>query len=235
MRFLRYAVVFIVALVGGVAGSAPVYVMGLVVPVTVVGPLALLVGSLLATLFAGWATNLVGRGRSRLFAIFGVSLLAAVVALLLRFAGAWAVNTFEMGLGIGSTLLVYLPGAIFFSVMTAVAALRLRGPGGRLGWDGAAALVLSACGSIFLLLVNPIVPVVPPAQYVLVNYEIVVWASLAVAVLGLLAVAWCYSRGVSGRELARDAAVTLSLLAALLPVVSGTIHVSCSTLVRCGA
>ncbi len=229
MKILRYTAAFAASFMGGVVGFVPVYVMGLVVPIFVVGPLALLTGSLVATLLTSWVANLLAMdgSRSRLFVVFGISGVAAVAGLLLYFAGAWAVNTFDLGFGFGVDLLVYLPGAAVFSGMTTAAAWRLRSPGGRLGKCGVGALVLSVGVLVLSLLANPTVEVFP-------IYEVAVGANLAVVISCLIAMAWLGRRGSLGRGLARDAAITLCLSTSILPAVSGIVALACSA-TYCGA
>ena len=83
-RVLWFIGVPVVALVAGVAGSVPVLVMSLIVPMFIVGPLALITGSLLAVLSAGWVANFSAHGasaqtRSRLWTIFVVALAASLI------------------------------------------------------------------------------------------------------------------------------------------------------------
>lgn len=62
--FLRYLIVWIVALIAGTIGALPVFVMGLVVPEMVVWPLSFGTGALLAAASALWAGTLLDRGRT---------------------------------------------------------------------------------------------------------------------------------------------------------------------------
>ena len=71
----------LIALASGVVGFFPVFVMGLVMPIFMVGPLSLISGACLATLCSGWLANFArwGQSRSRLLAILGISLIGAVL------------------------------------------------------------------------------------------------------------------------------------------------------------
>lgn len=118
------------ALVGGVVGWAPVFVMGLGVPIFLVGPLSLVSGACLAALCAGWLANLAdwSRSRSRLLAILGISLIGAVLALPPYWALARLVNAFDLPNDLAIAIGVYLSGAIVFVAVTTLAVWRLRLP-----------------------------------------------------------------------------------------------------------
>ena len=79
--FVRYLIVWIVALIVGTIGALPVSVMGLVVPETVVWPLSFGTGAILAAAGALWAGTLLDRGRTSgcPFPILGVCLSTAAV------------------------------------------------------------------------------------------------------------------------------------------------------------
>ena len=229
MSVLRYAAVFIAAFVGGVVGFLPVYVMGLVVPLLVVGPLALLAASVMATLLACWIANFMAPdgSRSRLLGVFGASVIAIVLAIFLYFAGAWAVNVFRLGFEIWVTLLVYLPAAFAFAGVITAVAWRTRSPGGRLGWPGGV-MLLAAVGILSLAISTSY-----SVGFFFVSEGTMVLAGVFLAILSLLVAIWVSRR--HSRDLLGDAGITLCLSAALPPVIYGVTYVSCSYLTYCGA
>ncbi len=79
MSALRFALVFTVAVLCGFMVEMPVFVTGLVMPMTVVWPLTVGACAVAAALGAGWASNLLSPDRSwtRLFPVVGVGAVAA--------------------------------------------------------------------------------------------------------------------------------------------------------------
>lgn len=219
------------------ATGLPVLTMGLVVPMHVVGPLALVMGALSAALGAVWVANLFVGDRSRLLLVVGVAEVSAVSLAILMQA-----SFFLPVPGLGSLFvgpLIYVAGVCVavVAVNASVAAARLRGTRGRLGLDGAAAILLSGIGFVLGLSVGGarLLFMVPDWGLVGLGYENLVWISLVFLAVGV-AITLLRSRRLSpGHELGRDAATTLALVAAMLPVVVGSISFACSNLVGCGA
>ena len=242
-----FAGVPLAALVAGAAGSAPVYVMGLVVPIFVVGPLALVAGSLLAALAAGWVANFSAedasaRTRSRLWAIFGVALAASLVGLLAGMGGTFLVDELGVGMRYGVDLaMVYLPGAVIFSGATSVAAWRLRGPAtDELGFSSGSALVLAAAWAVFLVTIEIIWTVQPAylsqnlADLILeIGFWVLFVGGLILAALGIF-LATRFSRGARERSLRWDAALSLASAGLTPAVITGAILLGCSVS-YCGA
>lgn len=237
LGFLRFLASTIVAAMLGLATGLPVLAMGLVVPVQVVGPLALVVGGLSAGLGAAWVANLFARDRSRLLLVAGVAEASAVLLALLMLVSFLLPVPGLDSLFVGP--LIYVAGvcAAIVAVNAGVAAVRLRGTRGRLGLDGAAAILLSGFCSLLGLSVGGagLLPMVPDWGLVRLGYENLVWISLVFLAVGV-AMTFLRSRRPSpGHELGHDAATTLALVAAMLPVVVGSISFACSNLVGCGA
>ncbi len=235
---LRYIVATCGAALLGLAATLPVFAMGLVVPATVVLPLALLVGALVSAVVAGWVCNVGVRDRSRLPAVMGVAVASAVVLAALTSAAFFVPALDAVVWGGGA---IYSLGAceLVISSKASVAALLFRGARGRLGWDGAAVLLASIVGPAFLLAMEnawliPWIPDVRPGWYRF-NYETMVQVSLAALAIGVFLTILRSRRISSGHELGRDAAMTFALLAAILPAATGTISLACSTFVGCGA
>jgi len=232
-RLMRFVGVPLAALAGGVAGAAPVFVGGLVVNVFVVGPLALLAGSLLAALSAGWVANLsyIGapvRTRSRLWAIFGVSLVAAAGAVAMGFATAEVVNALDIGLSLAAVLAVYLPGTVLFAAATSIATWRLRAPvDGGLDQAGVMALALSAAWLAFLVFIGgALIGFVPEGLFVgLPALALLGVGGVAVATSGAFLAA---RSGVQGNVMSRDAALSLGLVGLAPVVILATGYVWCS-------
>ena len=247
-RVLWFVGVPLAVLVTGVAGFAPVYVMGLVVPMFIVGPLALLAGSLLAALSAGWIANFSAHDtsvqtRSRLWAIFAVALAASLVGLLAATVGAFFINELWVGMGFGASLAVYyLPGAVIFSGATTVAAWRLRSPAAdRLDFMGRMALVLAAVWMGSLILVESLLTGVLPYSSLqdlaglLSILELVVLfeGGLVLAALGIF-LATRFSRRTREHSLRWDAVLSLVSVGLLPFAVAGAIFLACS-FSYCGA
>lgn len=225
------------ALVGGIAGFSPVYVMGLGVPMFIVWPLALLAGSMLATLSAGWVANLSASGalahtKSRLRAIFAVSVAASLVGLFAGFAGAFLVNEFGIGTNFNADLIVvYLPGAIIFAGATAVATWRLRIPAtDRLEFAGKAALVLAVAWLVLLVVVvGPGYSLLSGLPGLGAGSEIMVLLSGSFVLTALGAfLAARYARGAAGHGLQWDAALSLMVIGLTPAVIIGAISLGCS-------
>lgn len=149
-RSLYFTGVALLALAAGVVGFSPVYVMGLVVPLLIVLPLALLTSSLLASLSAGWVTNFMSGGvlentRSRLWAIFAISLVASFVGTILAMISGFLINEFGAGIGLTvGAIIYYAPGALVFTGATTAATFRLRTPPERRSLKQDAILSLTA-------------------------------------------------------------------------------------------
>lgn len=236
MSALRYVAVFGATFVGGVAGLVPVYLMGLEVSMLIVGPLTLLSTSIVAALLTIWSANFIATdgSRSRLIAVLAYSGIAAVLGLLVRLAVVWAVNTFDLGFELWVTLLVYPPAAFVFSGIVTVVALRVRAPGGRLGWGGGLMLLMAASILVFSILTSPTV-VVLESYWLERHYRIVALLGLTVVLASAFAGLRISRQIASGRELMRDAAITLSLAVALPLVLYGVTYAACSIPTYCGA
>lgn len=231
---VRFVVAVAVAMVLGLAVGIPVLTMGLVVPFHVVGPLALFVGALVAALGAAWVGNLFAEDRSRLLLVVAVAEASAVVVLLVMLAAAFlpGLRSYLQFAPMVLAAVVCVGGV---AVGAGVAALRLRGPRGRLGWDGAAALLASVV--VFVLGVSVggagLLPGVLDFGVGALGYG----GLVRIGVLSLLAGAslWVARSGrySPGHELGRDAAMTLALVAAILPGVGLSIHLACSNFVVC--
>lgn len=228
-----------VALIGGVLGSAPIYVMGLVVPIFIVGPLALLTGCLIATLSAGWVANLSSNGassqtRSRFGAIFAVALAASLAGLLAGMAGGFAVNEFGIGMRFGvDVAIVYLPGAILFSAATTIAVWRFLTPASeRLGFLGGAALVLAAAWLGLIVFVGSSLVGGPGYRLLYslapgLDIMVLFGVSFILTVIGIFLVIRFF-RGGAGRGLQRDAVLSLVAVGLMPAVIAGTISLGCS-------
>lgn len=231
---VRFLAAVVVAAILGLAAGLPVLAMGLVVPFHVVGPLALAAGALSAALGAGWVGNLFTRDRSRLLLVVAVAEASAVVLFLVMLALIFLPGL-RADLLFGPLIRTAAVCAVVVATSAGVAALCLRGPRGRLGWDGAAALLASAAGFGLGLSVGWAghLPLIPDWRFVTLGYEDLVWISLAFLVAGASMAVLRSGRFSSGHELGRDAAATLALVAAILPGVVGSISFACSGLVGC--
>lgn len=231
---LRFVAAVAVAAVLGVVVGILVLTMGLVVPFQVVVPLAQVAGALAAALGAAWVGNLFVEDRSRLLPVVAVTEASAVVVLVVAFGAA-----FLPGLGAHLSFAPTITAAVLcvgvISVGAAVAALRLRGPRGRLGWDGAAALLASAV--VFVLGVSVggagLIPGVPDIRVEALGYGGLVGISAFTMAAGTALLVLRSGRYSPGYELGRDAAATLVLVAAILPGVGLTTHLACTHLVAC--
>ena len=246
-RVLWFVGVPVVALVAGVAGSVPVLVMGLVVPMFIVGPLALVVGSLLATLSAGWVANLSAHGaaartRSRLWTIFAVALAASLIGPLTGMAWAFFVDELGVGMRFGPSLaMVYLPGAVIFSGVTTLATWRLRSPAtDELGFLSRTAIVLAAVWIVFFALMESIsiwgygyFPENIVGLALGLEFIVLFAGGLILAALGIFLVTR-FSRGARRDSLRWDAALSLVSVGLLPFAVAGTIFLGCSVS-YCGA
>jgi hypothetical protein len=224
----------VVAAMLGLAAGTPVLTMGLVVPFGVVGPLALAAGALAAALGAVWVGNVFMPGRSRLVSVVAVAEASAVVLFLVMLASVFLPG---LRLGLLSGPLVYT-AAVYaggVAISASVATFRLRGPRGRLGWDGAAALLVSAALLILGVSVGGagLFPLIPDRGLVTLGYESLAWICLVCLVAGASIAVLRSGRFSPGHELGRDAAATLALVAAIPLGVVGSISFACSNLVGC--
>lgn len=226
---VRFLVAVVVAAILCLAVGVPVLTMGLVVPIHVVGPLALAAGALPAALGAGWVGNLFTGDRSRLLLVVAVAEVSAAVLCLVMLALSFLPGLF------GPLIFTAAACAVVVAISAAVAALRLRGPRGRLGLDGAAALLASA--AVFVLGISAggagLLPLVPDLGLAASGYKDLAWINLALLVAGASMAFLRSGRFSPGHELGRDAAATLALMATILPGVGGTISFACASLVAC--
>jgi hypothetical protein len=226
---IRFLAAVVVAAMLGLAVGIPVLTIGLVVPIHVVGPLALAAGALPAALGAGWVGNLFTRDRSRLLLVVAVAEASAAVLCLVMLASSFLPGLF------GPLIYTAAVCAGVVAISAGVAALSLRGPRGRLGWDGAAALLASAAG--FVLGVSAggagLLPLIPDRSLVTLGYVDLAWISLVLMVAGASMAVLRSGRFSPGHELGRDAAATLALVAAIPPGVVGSISFACANLVGC--
>ena len=250
-RVLWFAGVPLAALAGGYLGFFPVFTIGLVVPIYLVGPLAVLTGALLATLFAGWLANLASRGesRSRLLAALAISVVGAVLGLVASALLGRALYAFAPFAALWPANAVWAACSLVFAAATSTAVWRLRkssppGYGGAtLGVAGAMALVLSLAWAVMLPLNEGMAyqlglvgagfgPVIP--------LKAILWVSLAMAAAGTAMLARTSRRGTSappggdGGSLERDAALTLLLTGLAPALVVGVIGLGCAV-TYCGA
>lgn len=246
-QVLWFICVPVVALVAGVAGSVPVLVMGLVVPMFIVGPLALITGSLLAVLWAGWVANFSAHGasartRSRLWTIFAVALATSLIGPLAGMAWTFFVAEFGVGMRFGPSLaMIYLPGAVIFSGATTLATWRLRSPAtDELGFLSRTAIVLAAVWMVFLVLMGSLSYVgsgyfPQNVANLIAGLEFVVLfaGGLILAALGIFLVTR-FSRGARKDSLRWDAALSLVSVGLLPFAIAGTIFLGCS-FSYCGA
>jgi len=208
--------------------------MGLVVPFQVVGPLALAAGALPAALSAGWVGNLFARDRSRLLSVVAVAEVTAVGLFVVVLASAFLPGI-RPGLLSGPLIYTAALCSVIVAISASVAALHLRGPRGRLGWDGAAALLASAAGLVVGISAGGagLLTLVPDLGLAALGYEGLAWISAALLVAGASMAVIRSGRFSPGHELGRDAAATLVLVAAIPPGVGGSISFACSNLVGC--
>ena len=246
-RILWFIGVPVVALVAGVLGSVPILVMSLVVPMSIVGPLALITGSLLAVLSAGWVANLSAHGaaartRSRLWSIFAIALAASLIGPLAGMAWAFFVAKFGVGLRFGPSLaMVYLPGTVIFSTATTLATWRLRSPAtDELGFLSRTAIVLAAVWMVFLALMGSLSYVgsgyfPQDIAGLIAGLEFIVLfvGGLILAALGIF-LATRSSRETRERGLRWDAALSLMSVGLMPFAVAGAIFLACS-FSYCGA
>ena len=234
MKALRFAVASVAATVLGFVSALPVFVLGLAVPGYVVLPLTLGVMALVAGIVASWTTNVMASDRSLLTWVISVAGATAVVL------GAAATAAFFVPALSGTFIVagppIYALGvsAGVISLSASVAATYLRGPRGRLGWDGAVALAASLAAFLLILSAEmaglvPLVPQIPSFG----DYGTVVRASLIVLVIGLALAVLRSPRISSGHELGRDAAITLASVASIVPSVAGVVSCLCGSVVPC--
>jgi hypothetical protein len=248
-RFLWLLAITVAAFVGGVAGFLPVFVIGLGVPLTTVGPLAIGTGALVASLAAGWVGNLAApqRTRSRLLAILVASEIGAILFSLISvalwaFAKLSALPTPSRGLTAAFTWAMLFCLVVFVFVVPPVATWRYRAPGvGRLGYEGAAALALSVVGLIVLVLTVPVFGSgFSPGEllsaigssangFVAAGFVACLVLVALLAALGVVWAARASREGLEGHELRRDAALTLAVVGIWVAVVfNGTLFLTCA-------
>lgn len=156
-RSLYFVGVALLTLAAGAAGFFPVFIMGLVVPGFIVLPLALLTGSLLASLSAGWVTNFGVGGvladtKSRIWAIFSVSLAASLAGSILAMVVGFIIDKFGADIGPNfGAIIYYASGATVFVGATTVATWRLRTPPTRRN------LKRDATMSLLAVMITPVV------------------------------------------------------------------------------
>lgn len=214
--------------------------MGLSVPLFIVGPLALLTGSLLASLSAGWIANLASGGtsahtRSRLWATFAVSLAASLVGALVASGGAFLIYRFGRDIGLIAGLLIYyLPATSIFIGATSVAVWRLRTPTvGRLGFAGGAALSLATAWMVSLMLMgNMFLGGLGDRIFAYLfipgtETSIILRGSLVLTVIGVFLTVRS-SRRFGRRSLQRDASLSLLALGSAPALLFGAISLGCS-------
>ncbi len=234
MSVIRFFGAAAAAAVTSMVGAVFVAGMGLVVPMHAVWPVTLGVAALLAALAASWVGNVLTADRARLLAVSAATGVAALILSVLLMLAAFSPDPVMAVLALP---LIYVVGgcvAVLAGVAGA-ASLRLRNERGRLGWDGAAALLLSGAVLVAWTLMEGagLIPGVPETGLAYGVYRRTVETGLIPVAIGAL-LAVLRSRRVSpGRELGGDAWLTLALVAAIPPAVSGAFSVLCSTLVMC--
>jgi hypothetical protein len=141
-----FAVTFLAALLGALAGVVPLFALGLVAPEVVVYALAAGVGAVFAALAGGWAATLLARdgSRTRLPAAVGFTeaAAAAAVALLLAYRGL-AVRLLPRVLDVRPIVLA-VGCALLLAAGATVAAWRFRSTGRYPGGDARLTLALLA-------------------------------------------------------------------------------------------
>lgn len=224
MRRIRWWIgVPLAVFVGGILGAWPILPLGLVWSLAV--PLSVFFGVMCAGLCAVWTGNLMDFSgtRSRITPVLISSVVSAVVAVAVVIAVARFLRS--------SLLEMLLMGFAVVAVGTSFAVWRFRGPRGRLGWGGIVVLVLAGVWAVALFLISPGIDgyffdlglkeaVLGP--YRAAGYgDTTEWAvavSVTVALAGIVAAAWLTKRGISGHEIERDAALTLSLVVLSMPI-----------------
>ncbi|MFN2557013.1 MAG: hypothetical protein ABR592_09100 [Nitriliruptorales bacterium] len=140
----------VVAFLGGITAGLPVFVLGLVFPELLVGPLALAFGALVCALGAGWMGNLFSPDRSRtsLLHVVAVTEVAAVLVAPVTFLVlATPLGPLVFARGI---FVLVLPMFIVAAVAT-VATWRFRGAGPEPGKALALTVALVVLGAVALV------------------------------------------------------------------------------------
>lgn len=158
MRYLAVFVGFLLSAVAGTLAALPVFVMGLVVPMTVIWPLTLGVAALAAALGAGWAGNLLARDGtwSRLPRILVAAETTAAVLLVVS-AIPFVVRVPGVLLPSGPAIYGIALTAAVISLVATVAMLRYRSAEGRPWRDVLLTLALlmlvapAVCATVVLL------------------------------------------------------------------------------------
>jgi hypothetical protein len=184
---VRLLAAVVIAAILCLAVGVPVLTMRLVVPFHVVGPLALVTGALAAALGAAWIGNAFAHDRSRLLMVVAVAEALAVVPAAVMIAGYLWPGA-RHGLFMAPLIQTAAVSAVIIAVGAGLAALLLRAPRGRLGWDGVLALLASVAGLVLGLLVGwaGLLPGPPGVGIQTVGYEDVVRVGVALAVAGAL-------------------------------------------------
>ena len=138
--FLRYLMVWIVAMLVGTLGAFPVATMGLVVPESVVWPLSMGTGAILAAVGALWAGTLLDRGRThgRPIPILGVCLSTAAV-ISIAYTAMQLMGGYLIAVSTGVTLLI---GIAVIALNASVATSWFRDTGRNLRQDALLTLLL---------------------------------------------------------------------------------------------
>ena len=138
--FLRYLMVWIIAMLVGTLGAFPVLTMGLVVPGTVIGPLSMGTGAILAAVGALWAGTLLdwGRTHGRPVLILGVCLSTAAV-ISAAYLAVQLLGGYSIAVSTGVTLLI---GIAVIALNASVATWWFREDGRNLRRDALLTLLL---------------------------------------------------------------------------------------------
>ena len=159
MKLVLYRLVVpLVALVGGTAAFLSVFVLGLAVPGLVILPLTLVGVALFAGLgAASTSSNFASPDstRSRLPGVLLFSLVSTVLAALATLIESLVLAAVGMYAIVFGAVLFYGAAAVVLAGGTSLAVFRLRGPRGRLGIYGAAALLLSGLWTVATVLLGP--------------------------------------------------------------------------------
>lgn len=208
----------VVALIGGFVGGYVILPWGLVTPLFIVWPLALGFGALLAALGAGWTGTLLApdRTRSHLSRIIFASEVAAVALAL----------TFSITPILAPLIFLFAFGAGVIALVASWAAWRFRGPGGRLGLEGALLLMLATAVLALSLasLDGTIIRAVFGSLSVLAGVGLSVSVGIAAVALGLVLVRRRFRD--PDDHARRDAAVTLGLVGLPAPIFFGAYYLA---------
>ncbi len=239
MKLVLYRLVVpLAALIGGTAAFLSIFVLGLAVPGLVILPLTLLGAALFAGLGAAWTSNFIAPDstRSRLPGVLLFSLISTVLAGLATLIVNLVLAAVGMYAIVFGAVLFYGTAAVVLAGGTSLAVFRLRGPRGRLGIYGAAALLLSGLWTVATVLLSPGGYLVSGVQDGIFQsrsesevYGTAAAVGLALAALGIFGTVRGF-REASGRaSLGRDAALTLALVGLYPPVAIGAVYAVCDT------